>query len=55
MLHIIGPYFDAGDLYSVKILMDVNNKLSCAILTCKDVDAHRDDSLSDVFQNGWNR
>lgn len=55
VLHIIDPYFHAEDLYIVKMLMDVNNKLNCSILTCKDVDAHRDDSLSDVFQNGWNR
>lgn len=55
VLHIIDPYFYAEDLYIVKMLMDVNNKLNCSILTCKDVDAHRDDSLSDVFQNGWNR
>lgn len=55
VLHIIDPYFHAEDLYIVKMLMDVNNKLNCSILTCKDVEAHRDDSLSDVFQNGWNR
>lgn len=55
VLHIIDPYFHAEDLHIVKMLMDVNNKLNCSILTCKDVDAHRDDSLSDVFQNGWNR
>ena len=55
VLHIIDPYFHAEDLFIVKMLMDVNNELNCSILTCKDVDAHRDDSLSDVFQNGWNR
>lgn len=55
VLHIIDPYFHAEDLYIVKMLMDVNNELNCSILTCKDIDSHRDDSLSDTFQNGWNR
>lgn len=55
VLHIIDPYFHAEDLYIVKMLMDVNNGLNCSILTCKDVDAHKNESLDDVFQNGWNR
>lgn len=55
VLHIIDPYFLAEDLYIVKMLMDVNNKLNCSILTGKNLDAHWDDSLSDAFQNGWNR
>lgn len=55
VLHIIDPYFHAEDLYIVKKLMDMNNGLNCSILTCKDVDAHKNESLDDVFQNGWNR
>lgn len=55
VLHIIDPYFHAEDLYIVKMLMDVNNGLNCSILTCKDMDAHKNESLDDVFQNGWNR
>lgn len=55
VLHIIDPYFHAEDLYIVKMLMDVNNGLNCSILTCKDVDAHKNESLDDVFQDGWNR
>lgn len=55
VLHIIDSYFHAEDLYIVKMLMDVNNGLNCSILTCKDVDAHKNESLDDVFQNGWNR
>lgn len=55
VLHIIDSYFHAEDLYIVKMLMDVNNRLNCSILTCKDVDAHKNESLDDVFQNGWNR
>lgn len=55
VLHIIDPYFQAEDLYIVKMLMDVNNGLNCSILTCKDVDAHKNESLDDVFQDGWNR
>lgn len=55
ILHIIDPYFHAEDLYVVKMLMDVNNGLNCSILTCKDVDAYKSETLNDVFQNGWNR
>ena len=55
VLHIIDPYFHAEDIYIVKMLMDVNNGLNCSILTCKDVNAHKNESLDDVFQNGWNR
>ena len=55
ILHIIDPYFHAEDLYIVKMLMDVNNGLNCSILTCKDVESHKNETLNDVFQNGWNR
>ena len=55
ILHIIDPYFHAEDLYVVKMLMDVNNGLNCSILTCKNVEAYKNETLNDVFQNGWNR
>lgn len=54
ILHIIDPYFRTEDLYVVKMLMDMNNVLNCSILTCKDVE-DKNETLNDVFQNGWNR
>ena len=53
-LHIIDPYFHPEDLYIVKKLMDVNNDLNCSILTAKDVEQYRNESLGDAFQKGWN-
>ena len=54
ILRIIDPHFHSDDLYIIKALMDINNSLRCQILTKKDVTKYKDETLNEVFQNGWN-
>lgn len=53
IVRIIDPYFHAEDLHIIKSFMDINNSLRCFILTNKDI-AHKDETLNEIFQNGWN-
>ncbi len=53
IIRIVDPYFHADDLHIIKSFMDINNSLRCYILTNKDI-AFKDETLNEVFQNGWN-
>lgn len=53
IIRIVDPYFHAEDLHIIKSLMDINNSLRCSILTNKGT-SHKDESLNEVFQKGWN-
>ena len=53
IIRIVDPYFHAEDLHIIKSFMDINNSLRCSILTNKGA-SHKDETLNEIFQNGWN-